>query len=211
VVVLGPLRTLRNLLLALLDIALVNPAVEMVRNIPGTLDDHLMASPSFVLLARRPTVTPVPQQSGTAATSVTAGPSGTTRYCFSQPSGGGGTQRSGNTGRSPCDRNVHAIEAPTETSLLDDDLSTKPPEDVIVVKLNGECLGGCGKVHPPYECPNLTGDVEHQKKTFASLSSKCHFLPVWAINATNDDDDEVDLIDLHDPDDQDSDTDQDFP
>ena len=94
---------------------------------------------------------------------------------------------------------------------MDNDSSTKPSEDVIVAKLNGDCLGGCGKVHPPYECPNLTGDVEHQKKTFASLSSKCRFLPVWAITAAGDDDDEVDLIDLHDPDDQDSDTDQDFP
>jgi len=72
-------------------------------------------------------------------------------------------------------------------------------------------LGGCGKVHPPYGCPNLTGNVEHQKKTFASLSSKRRYLPVRAITTTDDDDDDVDLIDLHDPDDQDSDMDQDFP
>jgi len=57
----------------------------------------------------------------------------------------------------------------------------------------------------------LTGDVEHQKKTFASLSSKRRFLPIRAITTDDDDDDEIDLIDLHDPDDQDSDTDQDFP
>jgi len=95
--------------------------------------------------------------------------------------------------------------------LLDNDLSTEPPEDMIVAKLSGECLGGCGKVHPPYECPNLTGDVKQQKKTFASLSSKRRFLRVRAITATKDDHEDVDLIDLHDPDDQDSDTDQDFP
>ena len=76
---------------------------------------------------------------------------------------------------------------------------------MIVAKLNGECLGGCGKVHPPYECPYLTGDVEHQKKTFASLSSNQRFLPVRAITTTNDDDD-VDLIDLHDPDNQEEDS-----
>jgi len=134
----------------------------------------------------------------------------TTQHRFSKPSSSGGTQRSGNTGRSPCHRNARAIEASAEPSLLDDDSSTKPPEDMIVAKLNGECLGGCGKVHPPYECPNLTGDVEHQKKTFASLSSKQHYLPVRAITTTDDDGD-VDLIELYDPDDQDSDTDQDFP
>ena len=71
--------------------------------------------------------------------------------------------------------------------------------------------GGCGKVHPPCECPNLVGDVQHQKKTFASLSGRRRFLPVRAITTTDNDDDDVDLIDLHDPDDEDSDTDQDFP
>jgi len=134
-----------------------------------------------------------------------------TRYCFSRASGGGGTQRSGNTGHSPHDRNVRAIEASAEPSLLDDDSLTESPTDMIVAKLNGNCLGGCGKVHPPYECPNLTGNVEHQKKTFASLSSKRRYLPVRAITTINNKDDDVDLIDLHDPDDQDSDTDQDFP
>jgi len=175
-----------------------------------TLKEH-MASPSFVLLGGRPPVTPAATSNGTGTTSAVAHPSGTTRYRFSRHSGGGGTQRSGNTGCSPCNRNVRAIKASTESSLLDDDLFTKPPEDMLIVKLNGECLGGCGKVHPPYECPNLTGDVKHQKKTFASLSSKRRFLPVPAIAATEDDDDDVDLIDLHDPDNQDSDTDQDFP
>jgi len=87
----------------------------------------------------------------------------------------------------------------------------EPSDDLIVAKLNGDCLGGCNKVHPPYKCSNLVGDVEHQKKTFASLSGRRRFLPVWAITTTDDDDDDVDLIDLHDPEDQDSDTDQDFP
>jgi len=84
--------------------------------------------------------------------------------------GGGGTQRSGNTGRSPRDRSIRAAEAFEDSSILDDDLSAEPSDDLIVAKLNGDHLGGCGKVHPPCECPNLIGDVEHQKKTFASLS-----------------------------------------
>jgi len=137
----------------------------------------------------------------------------TTRYCFSRSNGGGGNggaQRSGNTGRSPRDCNVQAIEASTDSSLLDDDSSAEPSEDMIVAKLNGDCLGGCNKVHPPYECPNLVGNVEHQKKTLASLSSKQRYLPVRA-NAASYDDDDVDLIDLHDSDNQDSDADQDFP
>jgi len=82
---------------------------------------------------------------------------------------------------------------------------------MIVAKLNGECLGGCGKVHPPYECPNLVGDVEHQKKTFVSLSSERRFLPVQAITTDPNDGDDVNLIDFGDPDAEDSDTDQDFP
>jgi len=65
--------------------------------------------------------------------------------------------------------------------------------------------------HPPYECPNVIGDVAQQKKTFASLSSKQRSLPIRAIAATDDIDDDVDLIDLHDPEDQDSDADQVFP
>jgi len=94
---------------------------------------------------------------------------------------------------------------------LDDDASVEPAKEMIAAKLNGKSLGGCGKVHPPYECPNLVGDVEHQKKTFASLSSKPRHLPVWAVTTAADDDDDTDLIDLGDPDDKDSDTDQDFP
>jgi len=94
---------------------------------------------------------------------------------------------------------------------LGDDLSVEPIKEMIVAKLNGECLGGCGKVHPPYECPNLVGNVEHQKKTFASLSSKRRFLPVQAITAEADDGDDVDRIDLGDQGAEDSDTDQDFP
>jgi len=173
-----------------------------------------MASPSFLLLGRRPTATT--PTSSTTVTSLTTRPAGSnTRYRFGRSNGGTnggcGTQRSGNTGHSPRDRNVRAIEASEDSSLLDDNLSTDPSKDVIVAKLNGECLGGCNKVHPPYECPNLVGDVEHQKKTFASLSGRRRFLPVCAITTTDDDDDDVDLIDLHDPEDQDSDTDQDFP
>jgi len=118
-----------------------------------------MASPSFLLLGGRPTATTKPT-SGTAVTSLTIRPAGSnTRYRFGRSNGGnnggGGTQRSGNTGRSPHDRNVRAIEASEDSLMLDDNLSTEPSEDVIVVKLNGECLGGCNKVHPPYECPNL--------------------------------------------------------
>jgi len=82
---------------------------------------------------------------------------------------------------------------------------------LIVAKLNGDCLSGCNKVHPPCEHPNLVGDVEHQKKTFASLSSRRRYLPVRAITTTDDNDHDVDLIDLHDPEDPDSDADQDFP
>jgi len=81
-----------------------------------------------------------------------------------------------------------------------------------MAKLNGECLCGCGVDHPPYECPNIVGNVAQQKKTFASLSSKRRSLPIRAITATEDNDiDDVDLIDLNDPEDQNSDTDQDFP
>jgi len=180
------------------------------KRIIAILKEHI-ASPSFVLLGGRHVTTPTATNTSAGTTSATARPSGATRYCFSRTSGGGGAQCSGNTGCSPCDRNIQAIEASAEPSLLDDDSSTESPMDRIVVKLNGDCLSGCGKVHPPCECPNLTGDVEHQKKTFASLSSKQHYLPVRAITTTDDEDNDVDLIDLHDPDDQDSDTDQDFP
>jgi len=179
-------------------------------HIVAALKEYI-ASPSFVLLGGRHAVTPTTISTSTGTTLAAARPSGTTRYCFSRPNGGGGTQRSGNTGCSPRDRNVRTIKASAEPSLLDDDSSIAPPEDMIVAKLNGECLGGCDKFHPPYKCPNLTGDVEHQKKTFASLSSKRRYLPVRAITTTGDDDNDVDLINLHDSDDQDSDTDQDFP
>jgi len=175
-----------------------------------------MASPSFVLLGGRPTVASTTPTSSTAVTSLTTRPTGSaTRYCFScsngGTNGGGGTQRSGNTGRSPRDSNVRAVEASTETPSFDDDSSLEPTDDFIVAKLNGECLGGCNVDHPPYECPNVVGDVAQEKKTFASLSSKRRSLPIRAITATNDDDDDADRIDLHDPEDQDSDPDQDFP
>jgi len=133
----------------------------------------------------RPSATSATQSNGTTATSATTRPAGTgtgtTRYQFSRSNGGGGnggTQRLGNTGRSPRDRNVGAIEASANSSSLDDDSSTEPSDDLITAKLNGDCLGGCGKVHLPYKCPNLVGDVEHQKKTFASLSGPQRFLPV---------------------------------
>jgi len=80
-----------------------------------------------------------------------------------------------------------------------------------VAKLNGSCLAGCEVDHPPYECPNIVGDVTQQKKVFASLSSKRRALPIRAITATDGNNDDVDLINLHDPEDHDSDTDQDFP
>ena len=170
----------------------------------------------------RPSVASATQGSRAAAPSATTRPAsagngtGAARYRFSRSNGNGscgngGAQRSGNTGRSPRDRNVRAIEASTDSSLLDDDLSTEPSDDLIVAKLNGDCLGGCNTVHPPYECPNLVGDVEHQKKTFASLSGWRRFLPVRAITTADGDDDDVDLIDLHDPDDEDSNVDLDFP
>jgi len=124
---------------------------------------------------------------------------------------GNGTQQSGNTGWSPRDCQVLAIAASSPPLLLDDDSSVEPIEEMIAAKLNGKCLGGCGKVHPPYECPNLVGNVDHQKKTVASLSSKRRYLPVRAVTAAADDGDDVDLIDLGDPDAEDSDTDQDFP
>jgi len=175
-----------------------------------------MASPSFTLLGGRPTVASTTHSNrttpsnSTAVTSLTTRPTGsTTRYRFSRSNGGtnggGGTQRSGNTRRSPLDRNVRALEASTETPSFDDDSSIKPTDDFIITKLNGECLGGCEVDHPPYECPNIVGDVAQQKKVFASLSSKQRSLPIRAITATDDKDDDVDLIDLNDPEDQDSD------
>jgi len=155
-----------------------------------TLKEYI-TSPAFILMGGRPSVTSATQSNGTTATLATTRPAstdngtGTTRYRFSRSNGdgsggngNGSTQRSGNTGRSPCNRNVRAIEASTDSLLLDDDLSTEPSNDLIVAKLNGDCLSGCNKVHPPYECPNLVRDVEHQKKTFASLSGRRRYLPV---------------------------------
>jgi len=188
--------------------------------IVATLKEY-MASPSFTLLGGRPTVVSsapsnrTTQSNSTAMTSLTTCPAGsTTCYRFSHSNGGtnggGGTQRSGNTGRSPHDRNVCALEASTETPSFNDDSSIKPTDDFIVAKLNDECLGGCNVDHPPYECPNVVGDVAQQKKVFASLTSKRRSLPIWAITATDDNDDDVDLINLNDPDDQDSDLGLDF-
>jgi len=73
--------------------------------IVATLKEY-MASPSFVLLSGHPPVTPAAMSNGAGTILAVARPSGTTRYCFSRPSGGGGTQRSGNTGRSPRNCNV---------------------------------------------------------------------------------------------------------
>jgi len=179
-----------------------------------------MTSPSFALLGGRPTVTSAHPStratlsSNNAVTTLTTRPAGSnTCYRFSRSNGGmnggGGTQRPGNTGRSPRDRNVCALEASAES--FDDDSSSEPTEDLIVAKLNGGCLAGCEVDHPPYECPNVVGDVTQQKKVFASLSSKRRSLPIWAITATNGNDNDVDLINLHDPEDHDSDTDLDFP
>jgi len=156
--------------------------------IVATLKEHI-ASPAFVLMGGRPSVTSATHSNGTPATLATTRPAslgngtGTARYQFSHSNGSGsggngGTQRSGNTGRSPRDHNVRAIEASTDSLLLDNDLSTEPSDNLIIAKLNGKCLSGCNKVYPPYECPNLVGDVEHQKKAFASLSGRRRFLPV---------------------------------
>jgi len=188
--------------------------------IVATLKEY-MASPSFTLLGGHPTVASTAPRNrtalsnSTAVTSLTTRPTGSvTRYCFSRSNGGtnggGGTQRSGNTGRSPRDRNLHALKASTETPSFDDDSSIEPTDDFIVAKLNGECLDGCNVDHPPYECPNIVGDVAQPKKVFASLGSKRRSLPIWAITATDNNDDNVDLIDLNDPDDQDSDSGPDF-
>jgi len=51
-VALGQLCSQRDPLLVLLAIALVDPAVAIVRSVPGTLDDHLVIA-MFVLLKRR--------------------------------------------------------------------------------------------------------------------------------------------------------------
>jgi len=187
--------------------------------IVATLKEY-MASPSFALLGGRPTVTSAhpstraASSNNNAVTTLTTRPAGSNTRCrFSHSNGdtngGGGTQRSGNTGRSPRDCNGRALEASTES--FDDDSSVEPAEDFIMAKLNGECLGGCNVDHPTYECPNIVGDLAQQKKTFASLSSKQRSLPIRAITATKSDNDDVDLIDLHDPEDHDSDMDQDFP
>jgi len=183
-----------------------------------TLKEYV-ASPSFALLGGRPTATsshPSPRATSNtnAVTTLTTRPAGgATRYRFGRSNGGtnggGSAQRPGNAGRSSRDRNVHTIEATTES--FDDDSSVEPAEDLIVAKLNGGCLAGCEVDHPPYECPNIVGDVAQQKKAFASLSSKRRALSIRAITATDDDNDDVDLIDLHHPEDDASDADQDFP
>ena len=59
----------------------------------------------------------------------------------------GGTTRSGNSGRSPRDRNVRSVEASSEPSLLDVDFCQPVSEDRIVAKLNGDCIMGCGVDH----------------------------------------------------------------
>jgi len=199
------------------------PAMEYKFNrkrIVATLKEY-MASPPFAPLGGCPTVaathssTRATSSSTNAVTTLTTRPAGSnTRYRFSRSNGGtnssGGAQRPGNTGRSPRDCNIRALEASTES--FDDDSSIEPAEDLLVVKLNDGCLAGCEVDHPPYECPNVVGDVTQQKKVFASLSSKRRALPIRAITATDgNDNDDVDLIDLHDPEDHDSDADQDFP
>jgi len=189
-------------------------------HIVATLKEH-MDSPSFTLLGGRHAAGSTPTTSRgaptTAVTSLATCPAGSNarhrcRSSSGGTNGGTGAPRSNNPGRSSRDRNVRALETTTETSSFDDDSSLEATDDFIVAKLNGECLGGCGVDHPPYECPNIVGDVAQQKKTFASLSSKRRSLPIRAITATDDgDDDDVDLMDLNDPEDQNSDTDLDFP
>jgi len=185
------------------------------------LKEHI-ASPAVVLMGGRHSTASATSSGRAAAPSAATRPTGAgngtgaTRYQFSHSNGtgsggNGGAQRSGNTGRSPRDRNVCAVKASTVTPSFEDDSSLEATDEFIVAKLNGECLGGCNMDHPPCECPNIVGDVAQQKKTFASLSSKRRSLPIWAIATKNPHNDDVDLIDLHDPDDADSDADLDFP
>jgi len=187
----------------------------------ATLKEYI-ASPAFVLMGGRHSTTSATPGGRTTAPSATTRPTGTgngtgaTRYQFNRSNGtgsggNGGTQRSGNAGRSPRDRNIRAVTTSTVNPSFNDDSSLEATDDFIVAKLNGECLGGCDVDHPPYECPNIVRDVAKQKKIFASLSSKRRSLPIWAIAMTAHDNDDVDLIDLHDPNDEDSDTDLDFP
>jgi len=189
------------------------------KRIVATLKDH-MASPSFALSGGRPAVTSAhpsaraTSSSANAVTALTTRPAGSNaRHCFSHPNGGtnggGSTQRPGNAGRSSRDRNVRAIEA--SAASFHDDSSIEPAEDLIVAKVNGGCLAGCEVDHPPYECPNVVGDVAQQKKVVASLRSKRRSLPIRAIAATDSNGNDADLINLHDPEDDDSDADQDFP
>jgi len=155
--------------------------------IVATIKEYI-DSPSFALMGGWASSAAQPAATSAGVVAVSRPATSATQYRFSRSGAGGagtgtgnGTQQSGTMGRSPHDCQVRAIAASLPPSLLDDDSSIKPIEEMIVAKLNGKCLGGCGKVHPPYECPNLVRDVEHQKKTFASLSSKRQFLPGWAI------------------------------
>jgi len=113
-------------------------------------------SPSFTLMGGHASSAARSAATGAGAVSGSRPAPSATRYHFSCSGTGGagtgtgnGTQRSGNTGRSPRNCQVRAIAASSPPSLLDDDSSIEPAEEMIVAKLNGECLGGCGKVHPP--------------------------------------------------------------
>ena len=124
----------------------------------ATLKEYI-TSPAFVLMGGRHSTTSATPGGRATAPSATTRPTSTsngasaTRYQFNRSNGtgsggNGGTQRSGNTGKSPRDRNVRAVEASTVTPSFDDDSSLKATDEFIVAKLNGECLGGCNVDHP---------------------------------------------------------------
>ena len=79
----------------------------------------------------------------------------------------------------------------------------EPPADLLgdveetheVHAMSQSCLMACGKDHLPCECPNINGDVEKQKKIFASLRRPRQSVSIrqcTVADATEDDD----LIDL---------------
>ena len=174
-----------------------------------TLKEY-MASPSFLLLGGKPE----PTATSTVPTVPSATAPRTSRGRFAKSDGG--TARSGNTGRSPRDRNVRYVEAISEPSLLDGDFCQPVTEDHLVAKLIGNCIMGCGVNHDAYKCPALKGDEEAQKKVFSSVGQSRRTFAVRELTTVGNDvvrdetsDDDRDLIDLND--DLGDDSDQDFP
>jgi len=151
----------------------------MRERIVATLKE-CVASPSFTLLGGRNTAGSTPTTSRgaptTAVTSLTTRPAGSNARCRYRTSSGGtgsgsGAPRSSNPGRSSRDRNVRALEATTEASSFDDDSSLEAMDDFVVAKLNGDCLGGCGVDHPPYECPSLLAMLPNRRKPLPVLAA----------------------------------------